>query len=55
MTKRQIVLERCRVAGYEGDTRALVRIYVECGRLASWVACQDAFRIGVKQRERKCL
>lgn len=52
MTKRQLYLERCRVAGYEGDMGALVRLIVERGNLVTRKACEDAFYLGKKQRER---
>jgi hypothetical protein len=53
MTKREIILERVRVAAYEDDTKTLTRLKIE-GRI-SWAAFNEAVTIGRRQRRgNKC-
>jgi len=49
MTKREIALSLCRIAGYHNDGKAFTRAYLE-NRLSMRVA-QKAWTEGVNQKE----
>lgn len=49
MTKRQMVLERIRLAAYQGDMQTAQRLYIE--NRISRNAYEEAVAIGIAQRE----
>jgi hypothetical protein len=51
MTKKEMVLERCRVAGYNGDQATYTRIALESNRV-TFEDKRNAYALGMKQKER---
>jgi hypothetical protein len=49
MSKKEITLASCKVAGYHNDMKSFTRVYVE-SRL-SLVVAQEAYNQGIKLRE----
>ena len=49
MNKREIILEHIRIAGYEGDVKRAIGLYVE--NRISYEAYRKAYRTGERQAE----
>lgn len=51
MTKKEIILERARVAGYHADKATYTRLIIEAGRVKS-DEIRKAYNLGATQQER---